>query len=188
MYVVRTDDEVSGAPASATVLRERVARSELTRDASLAAATALAILDALPVAAFIVDGAGRVVLSNARARRALAQGTLHVRQVLEDQPDAPPSTVHALPMGPDGDARTLVLQNEPEPSVAARVARAASLWKLTGCQTKILRLLVHGEANKLMAEKFGCALRTVEVHVTGVLKKSGTLSRAELIARFWTLG
>lgn len=169
-------------------MRELVARSEpLGRDWSVAAATALAIVEALAVSAFIVDGAGRVVLANTPARRALAEGTLDVRHVLEGRADSPPFTVRALPAAADGDARTLVLLSEPEPSVASRIARAAALWKLTTCQVKIFELLVHGEANKRIADEVGCATRTVEVHVTGILKKSGTLSRAELIARFWTL-
>jgi DNA-binding CsgD family transcriptional regulator len=191
MYVARAKHEGAEPPASGPALRDLLlARSEPVsrdREASVPAATLLSILDALPVSACIVDGAGHVVLANARGRRAIAEATLDVRSVLEGEADPASVTIHALPAGVDGGARTLLLVSEPVASVATRLARAAARWKLTTCQARILGMLVHGEANKTIAAASGCAVRTVEVHVTAALKKSGTLSRAELIARFWTL-
>ena len=189
MYVANANHEVSETPASAPALREVLARREpLTKEASLAAATPLAILDALPVSAFIVDDAGLIILANARGRRDLAEGRLDVRYLLDGHADSASVTAHPLPAAADGGARTLVLRSDPLASVATRITRATALWKLTAQQAKVLGLLVNGDANKTIAAARGCAVRTVEVHVTGVLQKSGTISRAELIARFWTMG
>jgi DNA-binding CsgD family transcriptional regulator len=187
MYVANANHGVSKPRASAPALREVLARCEPPgQDASLAAAQA--ILEALPVSAFIVDGAGRTLVANARGRGERAEGALDIRQIVEGRGDPAAVTLHPLPAGADGGARTLVLRRNPVASVAARIARAAALWDLTPCQTDVLSLLVHGEANKAIATARGCAVRTVEVHVTGLLAKSGTVSRAELVARFWTLG
>ncbi len=65
-------------------------------------------------------------------------------------------------------------------------SRAVREWGLTRRQLDVVRLMAQGEANKAIAGKLGCAERTVEVHVTAVLRKARVASRAELIARFWT--
>jgi DNA-binding CsgD family transcriptional regulator len=193
MYAAKANHEVFEPPASAPALRDVRGRVEpLTREvsseASVATATSLAILDALPASAFIVDGAGRVLLANARGRSELDEGMLDLAHALEGHASSASLTVHPLPAGADGGARTLVLRSDPPDAVATRVTRVAALWKLTRHQANVLALLAHGEANKTIAATRGCAVRTVEVHVTSILKKSGTVSRAELIARFWTLG
>ncbi len=54
---------------------------------------------------------------------------------------------------------------------------------LASRQTEVLALVAAGESNKLIAARLDCALRTVEVHVTALLRKAGCDSRAELVAR-----
>ena len=66
-----------------------------------------------------------------------------------------------------------------------RLARATSAWELTPRQLDVLERLVEGDANKEIAQRLGCAENTVELHVTQLLRKSGTTSRGQLIARFW---
>jgi DNA-binding CsgD family transcriptional regulator len=44
-----------------------------------------------------------------------------------------------------------------------------------------------GDSNKLIAAKLGCALRTAEVHVTALLRKAGSATRTELVARLMLL-
>jgi DNA-binding NarL/FixJ family response regulator len=44
---------------------------------------------------------------------------------------------------------------------------------------------VQGTPNKTIAATLGCSVRAVEVHVTALLDKTQTGSRAELGARFW---
>jgi len=188
MYATKASHELSEPPASARSLRDALARGEpLAEDARVAAATFLAILEALPNSAFILDGTGRVMVTNAWGRSELEAGVLDVRSCLERQVGAAHLTVHPLPPGANGETRTLVLRSDPVVALEARIARVTALWGLTRYQAEVLGRLVHGQANKTIATTRGCALRTVEVHVTCILKKSGAHSRSELIARFWKM-
>lgn len=63
--------------------------------------------------------------------------------------------------------------------------RAGALWDLTDRQRQVLALLVRGKSNKEIASELQCAERTVEIHVTHLLRKSGAVSRAMVTARFW---
>lgn len=189
MYVANTNHGSFEPPPSAPALRDVLARREPSPadDAGVATATLLAVLETLPFAAFVVAGNGQVLLANTRGRRELEADALDVRRCLEAQRGSEHVIVHPLPHGADGGARVLVLRSDPVAAAAVRIARAAEEWQLTRHQTAVLGLLVHGEANKTIAERRKCSLRTVEVHVSGLLKRSGTACRAELIARFWTL-
>ncbi|MFL5322263.1 MAG: LuxR C-terminal-related transcriptional regulator [Myxococcaceae bacterium] len=68
----------------------------------------------------------------------------------------------------------------------ARVARAVKQWDLTERQQQVLALLVKGRSNKEIAAALQCAERTVEIHVTHLLRKSDAGSRAMITAKFWT--
>jgi DNA-binding CsgD family transcriptional regulator len=73
-------------------------------------------------------------------------------------------------------------------SGGSRLERTTVAWGLTRRQTQVLRLVVHGRANKEIACELACAESTVELHVTQLLRKAGVRSRAEIIARFWSGG
>lgn len=67
-----------------------------------------------------------------------------------------------------------------------RLLSAAKKWKLTGRQLDVLTELARGLSNKSIAAELGCAESTVELHVTALLEKSKSESRAMLVAKFWT--
>lgn len=67
-----------------------------------------------------------------------------------------------------------------------RFERAGELWDLTERQRQVLALVVRGKSNKEIASELHCAERTVEIHVTHLLRKSGAASRAMITAKFWT--
>lgn len=67
-----------------------------------------------------------------------------------------------------------------------RFSRAARVWELTDRQQQVLALLVRGKSNKEIAAQLQCAERTVEIHVTHLLRKSAAASRAMITAKFWT--
>jgi DNA-binding NarL/FixJ family response regulator len=48
-----------------------------------------------------------------------------------------------------------------------------------------MRLLALGLSNKALTTEMGCAQKTVEVHVSAVLKKAHASSRAELLAKIF---
>ena len=66
-----------------------------------------------------------------------------------------------------------------------RLEAAGRQWKLTSRQLEVLAYLVQGKSNREMAELFQCSERTVEVHVTQILKRSKASNRTEVIARYW---
>ncbi|HWO13919.1 MAG TPA: LuxR C-terminal-related transcriptional regulator, partial [Polyangiaceae bacterium] len=66
------------------------------------------------------------------------------------------------------------------PSVVGAAARG---WRLTPREAEVLREIVAGHSNKEIANDLVCSVRTVEIHVSAVLRKARASSRAELMAR-----
>jgi DNA-binding CsgD family transcriptional regulator len=75
-----------------------------------------------------------------------------------------------------------------KPSFEHMVAAAARTWRLSPRESEALSCLVRGLSNKETAAELGCAVTTAELHVTRVLRKSGSTSRVQLTARFWSAG
>ena len=69
---------------------------------------------------------------------------------------------------------------------ATELRSATARWGLTAREIEVVRLLAEGEANKCIASRLGAAPRTIEVHVTTILRKAKADSRARLVALFWT--
>jgi DNA-binding CsgD family transcriptional regulator len=59
---------------------------------------------------------------------------------------------------------------------------------LTPRESQVLARLVQGDSNPAIAASLACTVRTVEFHVTNLLKKTGHVSRAALSAAVWALG
>jgi len=56
-----------------------------------------------------------------------------------------------------------------------------SLSSLTGREREILKFLVQGDQNKIIARKLGISHRTVEVHRARIMRKTGAGNFAELV-------
>ena len=70
--------------------------------------------------------------------------------------------------------------------LAARALASARIrWELSMRETEVMSHLANGDANKEIAAKLSCALRTVEAHVTSILQKARCESRAQVVAHFW---
>lgn len=75
---------------------------------------------------------------------------------------------------------------------AQRVAESFDYEALTDRETEVLRCVVAGDANKIVAKKLNIALGTVKVHVGSIMSKLGARTRTEAaaVARrrglFWT--
>lgn len=148
-----------------------------------------ALLEALSTAAFIADGAGRVVLTNRWGRNLLQRepetvhGWIHhglagtCKPPLEAQLLAPSSrTPHCL-----------VVQRQRPAGFEERVALAQERWGLTRRQVEVLRCLAQGMSNKATADLLAVSQKTTELHVTTLLQKVGVSSRSEVVAEFWRL-
>ncbi len=55
--------------------------------------------------------------------------------------------------------------------------------RLTGREAEVRRLLEQGLADKQIASRLGISVKTVEKHVSAILRKGGVRSRTELLAR-----
>ena len=79
----------------------------------------------------------------------------------------------------EADARQAALQAE-------RRQAAHSLGCLSGREQEVLRELVKGKPSKLIASALGISEKTVDVHRSNLMRKTGTRSVAELV-RLWFL-
>jgi DNA-binding NarL/FixJ family response regulator len=154
----------------------------------LAEATLAAVLEAAAYSVFRVALDGTVTPLSDEARAALAG----------DPDGLPPRLVHACRDAADdttlvtrcldatGALGHLVLRRNHESAFERRLHRAARRWRLTPRHADVAGLLARGFSNKQIAAQLSCALHTVELHVTEVLKRSGLPSRGALIAAFWS--
>ena len=85
-----------------------------------------------------------------------------------------------------GEKPLLVVVENRERLGRSDLRAAIERWRLTAREAEVVALIAYGEPNKEIARRLGVALRTVEVHVTSVLRKAKVDSRARLIAHFWT--
>jgi len=53
--------------------------------------------------------------------------------------------------------------------------------RLTTQECRVLELLRRGDANKEIAHELQCSVRTVEFHVSNLMRKSGESSRLKLV-------
>lgn len=67
--------------------------------------------------------------------------------------------------------------------LSAGITLATDAWRLSRRQREVLVLATQGLTNKQMAFELGCCPKTIEVHVTGLLKKAGVARRNELVAK-----
>ena len=75
----------------------------------------------------------------------------------------------------------------PDSVPAVRLGNAVST-EFTGREIEILREIVDGSSNKEIAEKLGCSERTVKMHITSMIQKTGFRSRLELAVKARTGG
>jgi DNA-binding NarL/FixJ family response regulator len=75
-----------------------------------------------------------------------------------------------------------IWQPDGEPDVLpAEATMAARMQALTPQQHNILRLMVAGKPNKIIAYELSIAETTVKAHVTVILRKLGVVSRTQAV-------
>ena len=76
--------------------------------------------------------------------------------------------------------QALTLSNERMASQALSAGVASRLAELTERERDVLRLVVEGQPNKLIADQLDISVRTVEVHRSRVFEKMSVKSAVEL--------
>ena len=69
---------------------------------------------------------------------------------------------------------------EPSPSSSTRGVRAPDA--LTARERQVLRLLERGSTDRKIAAALGISVKTVEKHVSAILRKSGATNRTQAVA------
>jgi DNA-binding CsgD family transcriptional regulator len=126
------------------------------------------VIQALPLAAAILDDRGCVVVMNGRYQRRHAEGTAGNEGLL------------SVGLGPSG--YRLLVEKDPD-ARSARFDEVVARYGLTRREAEVLSLLMEGLASRTIAARLELGVRTVESHVARLLQKSDAESRSELIAR-----
>jgi DNA-binding CsgD family transcriptional regulator len=158
--------------------------TEARQRAEEALRTALGVT---PGALFSVSSRGEVSALDDSSRSALGdQGEALSRRVRAVAEGAPDPSFQTFAIGQGDDAARLVLQRDVGQLFEARLRRLAKLWGLTPRQAEVVGLVAKGFSNKEIAEKLGCTLHTVELHVSQAFQRTLVPNRAALVASFWT--
>lgn len=173
----------------AAPLRQRLEAERWVASGPLASAGLEAALSHIGAPAALVDRRGRVRHANAAARaHAAADPARHAermrRAVAGADPDFRVTRLALAGLSP----HFLVVERPPPADPGARAAALRQRWSLTPRQAAVLAEVALGRTNKAIAASLGIAEGTVELHVTALLQRSESESRAQLVARFWTEG
>jgi DNA-binding CsgD family transcriptional regulator len=168
-------------------LQQRLTLERRLGEAVFSHSAMVAALDTLTTAAFVVDDHGRPHHANALGRAALEQDRVEATERLAAAvraPDDPAFSVSRL-RGPGLAPFFLVTARAAARDPAQAVRAAGKDWPLSKREAKVLEHLACGTSNGAIAGALGCAERTVELHVSSILRKTGLGSRARLIAELW---
>jgi DNA-binding CsgD family transcriptional regulator len=176
------EERLLGRVAPAFLRRARlVAQLE---EGAFASAGLAAALDAMDAPAFIVSSRGVVRYANEAGRAMLGADGVAAKIADHVRGRSPMPGLDLTAFQASGmDTHWVAVLRGCEST--ARVDAAVRRWRLTAREGQVVALLVEGLANKEIADRLGCAVATVELHMTRALAKSRSASRLELVARVW---
>ncbi len=150
-------------------------------------------LEAISGAAFVATRRGTVLLANEAAAPLLHGAPRGFNQAIAasirgEPPDKDYVQLRIQPIQAKGvPVHYLVLAVPATPARERRARELSNAWGLTPRESQVMALAVNGSSNKDIAIELRVGLRTVELHMSRVLAKSGCARRGELTARFWNL-
>lgn len=164
-------------------LRRRLQLEDRLRRLAVRSAALDVAMEAMCVPAVIVDRQGRVVHANEAARALSAEDRDALLERARSQKAA--NDFELLPIRAAGLPPHAFVVQRKGPSLRQRAALFGRRHGLTPRQVEVLVALVDGRTNKEIAAALGIQEKTVELHVTAILRKTGAEKRSELITAFW---
>lgn len=138
----------------------------------------LAAIQYIALPAFVVASSGRLVAANRPGRRWLASQPSGMRALV--RPGGPdPALFDATPSGVDS-ARAFLAVVRPSPTASLGTSPPVD-WCLTPREQEVVGLLLRGASNQQIATSLACSPRTVEHHVSSILRKAEVENRTALI-------
>lgn len=172
-------------------LQKRLKLETLVGKSSASAAVLETVLERLAAPSFLLLAEGKIEHANSSGRAMMNANPFGLRE----------SLLKCLTPNGNGTDRAfdvtrlssagvpdhyLAVQRRGPEHDASKVEEAVKRWGLRPPGARVLSKLIHGHANKTIAEKLGCTESTIELHVTHILRQAAVDSRAALIAKFWT--
>jgi DNA-binding CsgD family transcriptional regulator len=171
-------------------LRNRLLLEECMRSAPLYSVGLDVVMDELGNPAYLVNHRGEVRLANAQGKAELDLDE-ELRDRLRKMVEGTTGDVEFVTtkvVSPGLPEHYLVRQQSPSRCPLSLVRCAGRHWALTPRQSQVLALLAQGTTNKSIAAALGISLKTVEVHVSSILRKAGAANRSELVSMVAGLG
>lgn len=155
-----------------------------THVTSLALAAAL---EEIARPAYLLNASGAVVLANALGRAQLESAREATRAQLAEvvRPGFADERFRVTPVGGPGLPPHVLVVEQKGQDASGLAQVAAQRWGLTRREREVLEQISLGRANKSISSALGCSDKTVELHVTRLLRKTEVESRAALIAKLW---
>lgn len=167
-------------------LHETLRMERRLDSAGLGAMALEACLEHIAGAAFVVSRRGFIEHANRAGWAELDQRGIDVVRAVNEAIEGKRPGWSVAPLGgPIERPDHLVIAPAPRHDAAALAARAASRWSLTPRQGDVLALVAEGFTNVRIALELGCSPRTVEIHISKILRRADCDSRAALVAKVW---
>lgn len=184
-------ERIRGAKISGVQVQlNRVNGSPPATDHAFEEAALDAVLEHIPGAAVVCDQRGAIARSNGEAQRLLAADAgfwdKAIARAIRGQAVGAGISVTELSV-PGHPPHFLIVARTGGDRVGLAVDAARGLWGLRAREAQVLAKIAQGHSNRAIAAQLGLAERTVELHITSLLRKAKVESRAQLIIALWEL-
>jgi DNA-binding NarL/FixJ family response regulator len=145
------------------------------------------VLDAVEGDAYLVRPNGGLVHANTVGAQLLTTRRAQIVEAISRTLQTTAKEFDVRPIVSRGAPKLLLLTRARQrtPGFETRLEQRRRDWSLTPRQVAVLERLGLGESNKEIAGRLELSERTVEIHVTALLRKARVDSRLSLVVRLW---
>ena len=136
-------------------------------------------LEHIPAASFVVSARGRILVVNRIGSMWLAADRARASALARrGGPDPARFDVSAFASGATTSYLAVLMA---PPAHVAPLQVSAARWCLTRRETEVVAGILRGATNRRIADELSCSMKTVEHHVSSILRKADVENRAGLI-------